>query len=246
MKTRPADTRLKLALDGRNPDDGMNTIAYDKGYMLLRLMEETVGRTRFDAFLTAYFETYKFQSMDTERFLEILTSELLTPTEAAQIGLQDWVYQPGLPLNCPKPNARLFEAIDMHLKTLAKSQTLPSKEVTNGWSTHEWLHFLNNLPSTTDRPLLAKLDAAYGFTQSNNAEILAAWFNPVIRTQYKPAYPKMEQFLLQVGRRKFLMPAYRSLKATGQLALARNIYERARGNYHAVSRQSLDDLLGFE
>lgn len=246
MKTRPNDTRLKLELDGRDPDAGMNTIAYDKGYMLLRLMEETVGRARFDAFLTTYFETYKFQSMDTETFLTILTSTLLTAEEAEQIDLKAWVYKPGLPSNCPKPNAARFEAVDAHLTVLAKSQTLPNTEITAAWSTHEWLHFLNNLPSNTNRPLLAKLDAAYGFTKSNNAEILAAWFNPVIRHQYKPAYPKMEQFLIGVGRRKFLMPAYRSLKATGQLALARNIYDRARGNYHAVSRQSLDALLGYE
>ncbi len=246
MQTRPKDTRLKLDLEGRDPDDGMNTIAYDKGYMLLRLIETTVGRKRFDAFLTNYFESNKFQTMDTERFLTILNDSLLTPAETQQIDVQTWVYQSGLPANCPKPQPSRFEAIDAHLKTLAASQALPPKNETDQWSTHEWLHFINNLPPQTDRSMLAKLDAAYGFTQRNNAEILSAWFNPVIRLQYKPAYPKMEQFLMNVGRRKFLMPAYRSLKSSGQLALARNIYERARGNYHAVSRQSLDALLGTD
>jgi leukotriene-A4 hydrolase len=48
-------TTLKLDLAGQDPDDGMNTIAYDKGYLFLRYLEEYVGREVFDAFLKQYF-----------------------------------------------------------------------------------------------------------------------------------------------------------------------------------------------
>ena len=36
---------------GRDPDDGMNDIAYEKGALFLRTLEETVGRESFDRFL---------------------------------------------------------------------------------------------------------------------------------------------------------------------------------------------------
>jgi leukotriene-A4 hydrolase len=70
--TLPNDTKLKLALEGRNPDDGMTDIAYNKGYFFLRLIEETVGREKFDVFLKEYFTSHAFQVMDTERFLTYL------------------------------------------------------------------------------------------------------------------------------------------------------------------------------
>jgi aminopeptidase N len=39
----PIDTHLKLQLTNRNPDDGMTDVAYNKGYWLLRTIEESVG-----------------------------------------------------------------------------------------------------------------------------------------------------------------------------------------------------------
>ena len=50
MDLNPNDTHLRLHLQGRNPDDGMTAIAYDKGYLFLRMIEETVGRSEFDSF----------------------------------------------------------------------------------------------------------------------------------------------------------------------------------------------------
>jgi hypothetical protein len=41
------------------------------------------------------------------------------------------------------------------------------------------------------------------------------------------------------------MPAYRALKETKQLDWAKDIYAKARPNYHAVARQSVDALLGL-
>src|SRR5436190_3228884 len=40
------DTRLQLELAGRDPDDGVNDIAYEKGFFFVRLLEEQAGRAR--------------------------------------------------------------------------------------------------------------------------------------------------------------------------------------------------------
>jgi hypothetical protein len=46
-----------------------------------------------------------------------------------------------------------------------------------------------------------------------------------------------------VGRRKFLTPLYKALKTKGDIKLAREIYAKAKPNYHAVSTQTMDALL---
>ena len=52
-------------------------------------------------------------------------------------------------------------------------------------------------------------------------------------------------FLISVGRRKFLTPTYTALKESGKMAMAKEIYKEARPNYHSVSKQTMDELLGF-
>ena len=55
MKTLDAaDTRLHIDLKGRNPDDGLTEIAYEKGAAFLRTIEAAVGRQRFDAWLKGW------------------------------------------------------------------------------------------------------------------------------------------------------------------------------------------------
>ena len=72
-------TWLKLDLKGKNPDDGMNDVAYEKGALFLEAIEAKVGRAAFDEFLKKYFDTYQFQSLVTEDFLDFLNAELLQP-----------------------------------------------------------------------------------------------------------------------------------------------------------------------
>ncbi|HIO59490.1 MAG TPA: aminopeptidase, partial [Flavobacteriales bacterium] len=77
MDLNPNDTHLRLHLQGRNPDDGMTAIAYDKGYLFLRMIEETVGRSEFDSFIAEYFSKHAFTVMDTDNFIEYLEDNLL-------------------------------------------------------------------------------------------------------------------------------------------------------------------------
>ena len=68
----PEDSKLHLALEGRNPDDGMTDIAYVKGAFFLKTLENEVGRTAFDAFLKKYFNTFQFKTVDTKQFVSFL------------------------------------------------------------------------------------------------------------------------------------------------------------------------------
>jgi leukotriene-A4 hydrolase len=241
------DTHLHLALAGRDPDEGLTEIAYEKGCALLLTLESLVGRPRLDAFIKEYFARFSFQAMDTATFLHYLRAELLDeePGLEARLNLAAWVEGPGLPANAPVVRSQRFEIVDRELAQLqggtAPASLLPA---TGNWSSHEWVHFLQGLPTSLSAGQLADLDAAFHFTSSGNAEILAAWFPHALRAGYTPADAALEKFLLHVGRRKFLVPLYRALLATPDgTQRARRIYAQARPNYHSVATGTLDALL---
>ena len=76
LKDKPGDQILHIDLAGRNPDDGVTPIAYDKGAAFVRMIEAAVGRPRFDAWLRGYFDRHAFTSLTTAEFLEDLRAHL--------------------------------------------------------------------------------------------------------------------------------------------------------------------------
>ena len=243
---RPADTHLKLHLTGRDPDDGMNAIAYDKGYFLLRHIEQVVGRPAFDAFLRNYFARHAFTSMDTERFVAYLHTELLnTPELAAQADVAAWIYAPGLPESCPRVMSPRITAVDQTVVSFASGQLSASQLPWDAWTYQERYRFLTTLPESMPASHLEELDTAWNITGVGNNEVLFAWLKRAIAFTYSPAYPRLERFLIEVGRRKFIVPLYDELVESGQLELARTFYLKARPGYHSVATGTLDPKLNM-
>jgi aminopeptidase N len=242
----PEDTRLHVDLAGRDPDEGMTTIAYDKGATFLRTIETAVGRERFDAFLRAYFDAHAFQPMTTEGFLAYLDRALIQGDEAlrARIRPEAWAYDTGLPDNAPPVEAEAFARVEAEAAAFAAG-TAPADLDTEGWTTHEWLHFFRCLPDTLTTVQLESLDAAFDLSQSGNSEVLFAWLETAIHNAYEPALPALERFLTTQGRRKFVRPLYQALAATewGRPHALR-IYREARPLYHSVTTNSVDAILG--
>ncbi len=242
-----ADTQLKLDLKGRNPDDGMNDIAYEKGYFMLRTMEDAMGREAFDAYLTSYFDNFKFTTLNTESWLEY--TEKNWPEKAAKpfssLNLKEWIYKPNLPANCPKPVSERFANVDKAAEmwiTTHKTADLSTK----GWTTHEYLRFIEKIAPGVNVENMKDLDEAFKFSQTGNSEIAAVWFVAAAKHNYKPAFEPMEKFLIKTGRRKFILPIYKTLNANPlQKERATEIYKKARTGYHFVARNTLDALLGI-
>ena len=242
------DTHLYLDLEGRDPDEAATKLAYEKGYFLLRLIEETVGRVAWDAFLRDYFDRHAFQSMTTAAFMDELREKLLSrhPGAEDQVGVEQWVHTPGIPANVPRVRSDAFTKVEAQVKAF-ESGTPASRLTTEKWSTHEWIHFLRHLPKTLTRAQMTELDAAFHFTDSGNSEILHEWLMNAIEHKYEPAYDALERFLLRQGRRKFLKPLYQKLAETPEgLERARRIYEKARPMYHAVSYRTIDQILKWD
>ncbi|HPM30748.1 MAG TPA: M1 family metallopeptidase [Chryseolinea sp.] len=240
-----ADTKLKLNLEGRNPDDGVTEIAYIKGYYFLRSIEEQHGREYFDKFVKDYFTQNAFKAMTTESFIPFIKDYY---KKQFNVTLEDtffktWIFTEGLPADCPTPASTKFDEVDTVMTNWTKTQKLEST-ITKNWSTHEWLHFLKNLPNTLSLQQMKTLDNTGNFTASGNAEIITVWGTLAVQHQYKAAYPNIEIFLINTGRRKFLMPLYgEMIKTEDGKRRALAIYEKARPNYHFVTVNSLDKLL---
>ncbi len=237
-----ADTKLKLALEGRDADDGMNDIAYEKGCLFLISIEKKVGRTAFDAFVKSYFKEYAFTSISTEDFVKYLQKRLKL-SEGVDLQINDWIYTAGIPAKTEAPVSMRFNQVDAVLASWTSGSVPAVGLVVDGWTTHEWLQFIRHLPSKLSQEQMNELDATFGFTKSGNSEIQFAWFIAVIPNQYVASDNALEKFLLKVGRRKFVLPLYSSMLKEGRLsAKAKEIYSVARLGYHAVTVQTLDEL----
>lgn len=245
LKTmNPESTKLYVNLENKDPDEGMNSIPYDKGYLFLRTIEEHIGREKMDAFLRSYFSTYGFKVMNTKSFIELLQSEIIKENTslAEQLQVEQWIYEPGLPENHATPSSNKFATVRETIKDLS---ILSIKSASKEWSSHEWQHFIENLPRDISIDQMKALDEAFLFTQSGNSEIQFDWYQLSLQVGYKAAYPAIETFLINVGRRKFVAPLFKTMLATNQEEMARTIYKSSRENYHSVTYQSIDAMLGI-
>jgi leukotriene-A4 hydrolase len=239
------DTILRVNLEGRNPDDGMTQIPYAKGAALLRLLEQTFGREKFDPYLRSYFDRHAFHSITTDVFLQDVRAHLIANDTGLEqkLRLDEWVSKPGLPDNAPVPRSDALDLVAKQSQAFASGAHAASLS-TKEWTTQEWQHLLNVLPERLSRAQLDDLDRTFRLSERRNSEILFSWLRIAIRNKYEPAFPSLERFLTSQGRRKFLRPLYEDLVRTDWgKAMAKQIYAKARPLYHAVSTATLDPIL---
>jgi leukotriene A-4 hydrolase/aminopeptidase len=243
------DEILHVDLNGRDPDEGFTGVPYEKGALFLRHLEETFGRARFDPFIRGYFDHFAFRSITTADFVSYLKANLLDkyPELAARVPVEEWIYKPGIPQSAPRPQAVAFARIETEARRWTEG-TIPLANIrTASWSTQEWLHFLKSLPETGVRERMAQLDRAFHLTRTGNSEIEFQWLMMAIRNNYEAAYPRLEDFLTSMGRRKFLKPLYEELIKTPQgMARANAIYRRARPTYHPIAVSTIDAILKWK
>ena len=239
------DTRLHIDLEGRNPDEGLTEIAYEKGAAFLRTIESIVGRERFDQWLKGWFERHQFEPVTSAIFLADIREHLVRGDSELErkLMLDDWVYKPGIPSNVVKPDPNAFAQVDQAVQRFTASKAIPSQQWPS-WSTDERLRFLNRLPRQIDGPVLAELDRGLSLSETRNNEVLFAWLELAVRNRYDPAVPALERFLTTQGRRKFVRPLLEALAKDPQWGrpIAVRIYRQARPLYHPLTTRGLDEL----
>ncbi len=236
LADRPELTRLRTHLHRVDPDDAYSQVPYEKGYLLLRALEEHAGRARFDRFLRTYLGTFRFQAITTDDFARLCEREL--PGALAAVHASAYFDEPGLPQSAPAAQSAKLAQVRQLGATLVDDATA------QGWSATEWQLYLELFPRDADAKTLAALDCRHHLTASTNWEILAGWLTLAAEAGFAPARPRIEAALGEVGRMKYLRPLYTALaKRPETRALARRTYERARPGYHPIARQLVEGVL---
>ena len=239
------DTQLHQELKGRHPDDGLTDIAYEKGAAFLRMIEATVGRDKFDAYLKGWFDRHAFQPVTSTIFLADIRANLVRGDKALErkLLLDEWVYKPGIPANAIPADPAAFADQNKSVGAFTAGGA-PDVAAWNRWDTDERLQFLTHLPRKLAPARLAALDDGFSLGVSRNSEIRFAWLDLAVANRFDPARASLDDFLLANGRGKFVKPLFKALaKDTGwgrPIAIA--LYPRARPLYHPLVTRELDPL----
>ena len=235
---------LKTNLKEKSPEDIFSSLPYEKGALFFMTLEKHIGRKDFDKFLKKYFAKFAFQTMNTAKFHAYLKKEF--PKIDKKIDLNEWFYKTNIPSNAVKVSSPLMEAIALKRKAWnsgsMKTSNLDAKE----WSWVEWVYFLKDLRKVPPARM-EELDKQFNLSETKNSEIASEWFMATIRNGYKSneVYKNLEEFLIRVGRSKFVKPIYKSLKRYDRRS-ANIFYSKARSGYHVLSQKYFDKLLNYK
>jgi aminopeptidase N len=260
----PEDSRLFLELKKRNPDDGMTSIAYVKGAFFLKTLEQKVGRDKFDKFLNAYFKKFAFKTVNSNMFVSFLEENLLNPNNI-KFNHKEWIFKEGVPSNCIAIRSKRLNRMKDYALNYSKGIDDFAPKVSyryvkvrgkkkrkkfvkqinrNDFLVQEWQTFIHSLPKKIAKNKLKKLDAYFSFKTCGNSEIMTDWFVLGIENNYSELNPEIKKFLNKVGRRKYLVPIYEALLKNNKTnGFAKRIFETSKNNYHAVSRNSIEELI---
>ena len=135
----------------------------------------------------------------------------------------------------PGPTSEALRRVAAAAQDWAGGNTAPGLKGFPAWNTHERLQFLRQLPSPLPPHRLAALDDAFALTGSRNAEIASQWLLMSLRSGYGRTDDRLEEFLVEIGRRKFIKPLYEELvKTDAGRSRALAIYRKARPGYHPI------------
>ena len=235
--------------EGTSPFDTAGAAIYDKGAVFLHTVESIVGREKFDAWLTRWFDAHAFEPATSEMFLADMRKNLIQGDQELEdrLMLDEWVYGAGLPDNVARPDPQVFAAVDAAAIAYADDRMLDAA-AWRDWSGAEQQRFMSRLPEQIGKAELARLDSTLGLSETGNNEVLFLWLKLALANRYDPAVPVAREFLSGVGRNKFVQPLFETLTEQGEwgMAIARPLYEKTRPGYHSYTRGQVDPLFGVE
>jgi aminopeptidase N len=241
FRDKPELTRLRLHLDGVDPDDAFSSVPYEKGARFLTVLERLAGPEAWDRFVKDYMKRFRFQSITTERFCAFVEERL--PGVLAQADAGAWLDQPGLPPGAPRFVSKRLEELAALAAEWGEGR-LPDPAPLKALGPSELLIFLQKLPAGLTPAACARLDAALDLTGRGNYEILNQWLCLAAAAGHPPALVRARRLLSEVGRMKFVRPLYQALTRTPEgKTLAREVFASAAPTYHALTRRAAEAAL---
>lgn len=245
QKEEPELSKLKLDLWDKDPELSLSDVAYEKGKLLLKYLEERIGRDKWDPFLKSYFQEFAFKTNHTEGFLQYFQKHFDQIQTSVLDTMNLFIHQSGRLDFTPNYSKKLFEQVDSIRDIFIRNKKLDRK-ITGSWSTHEWLYFIRSLEKDQADWIVISLESSHKLSQSGNTEIAFAWLHYIIQSGLATKFEKeIDCFLHSNGRRKFILPLYEGLYKTGQEEWALKTFHSARKVYHPISIQSIEKALNL-
>jgi len=196
-----------------------------------------VGRERFDPFMRAYINRFRFQSINTATFLDFVAESL--PGALEQVKAWHWVYEADMPANTPTI-VSLFAAAVM---PYAESSTIPPPDTS--WHGPQWALYLELLPRAADVELLREIDERFGLSRVPNTEVRWAYLLLALESGYDGVTAQVEAFLKAIGRMKYILPMYKAMARRDQTCLdwAWRIFYGAKSGYHPIAVGQVERIL---
>jgi leukotriene-A4 hydrolase len=236
-----ADTRLHASMTGRDPAEGVTVIPYLKGASFFWALEKVLGQEAVLAWLRGWFERRAFTSVTTAELVADLKEYL---PGASELELERWTTDPGPPPpEADPPTSSLFDEAERAVAHVRRGGALSDLPLER-WPPQAVRHFLGALHADPlEASRVADLDRRFRFSESANAEVLTPWLRLAIQARHEPARPRLEAFLREQGRSKFLRPIYAELLASEWGApIARALFDETRPRLHSLVRAGLDRL----
>jgi leukotriene-A4 hydrolase len=241
FKNEPQLTVLRMHLEGIDPDDAFSSIPYEKGARLVAALELEVGEARFQRFLREYMDAFRFTSITTEQFCAFVDERL--PGALAAVNAKAYLDEPGIPATAPQFRSAQLDG----LTALAESWTAggrPTPQQIAAWTPAELQVYLQKLPRQISQADCDWLDGHFKLMDRGNHEILVEWLTLAAAADYEPAFARIREVLMRVGRMKYLRPLYGALGQHPRTrALAREIFAAASPSYHGLSRRVVTSVL---
>ncbi|BFZ19949.1 hypothetical protein BsWGS_22988 [Bradybaena similaris] len=253
-------TKLRVIIEkGVDPDDTYNETPYEKGFSFVCYLQSLVGDVhKFDEFLKAYIQHYKFKSIVAEDLFDYffnyfphLSDQRVHERPGFEF-VETWLNAPGWPpyspdlsaheqLSGPAKQAADLFSVEHELEDLS----VPDIE---SWSTYKIIHFLDVLSERS--PLSPKkiqqlLKHCPFLSTSKNAEVRFRWCEIVIKNEIEEKFEDIRQFLHSQGKQKYTKPLYQRMAAGSEKVreLARQIFDETKSFLHTNVHSYVKEIL---
>ncbi|KAM7508254.1 hypothetical protein LguiA_018707 [Lonicera macranthoides] len=237
-------TKLKTNQDGVDPDDVHSQVPYEKGFQFLWRIERQIGRPAFDEFLKKYIATFKFQSIDTDMFINFLKANV--PGIENDIDLILWTEGVGIPSDAMEPVSNLYTKIISLAREFSLGR-MPREDEVADWKGQEWELYLENLPKSVEASQISALDVRYRLGEIKDYEVKVAFLQLAISSKCRDYYGEVERTLKEVGRMRYLRPLYTALvQGSGkeeEKIFAKRVFSEARDTYHPIAQSVVESIL---
>ncbi|XP_016117355.1 aminopeptidase RNPEPL1 [Sinocyclocheilus grahami] len=242
---------------GVNPSSLMNLFTYEKGFCFVSYLSQLCGDIkRFDSFLRAYIEKFRFSSVIAQDLLDFFLGffpELKESCVAEREGLEfeRWLNGCGPPLCEPDLSAGsalsgpVHHLCDLWCVDAPDPQVISTFDLSS-WSTFQTVLFLDRLLDRSPLPqeVMSLLSSCYSaLLDGMNAEVQIRWLQIVVRNSFYADLPRVRSFLHKHTSRMYTVPLYEDLCGGVMKCFAVEVFYQTQARLHPNLRRTLQQIL---